>query len=56
MTISFEEITGEVVPDRRRERGGDDERPGGASERALDDRIQAALARERHRAERLSDR
>ena len=54
--ITFEEITGEVGPERGRERrGGEGERPGGASEQALEEKIRAVLAREQRRAERLSD-
>ena len=55
MSITFEEITGEVGPERRRGRREDDQPQAGASDAGLDEKIRAALAREQRRVERLSD-
>ena len=56
MSIYFEEITGDVVPEPRREESRADGREAEIPELALAERIRAVLAREHHRRERLSDR
>lgn len=54
MSISFEEITGEVVAERPREQAAPEARESAAGIQ-LAERIRAVLARERRRVERLSD-
>ena len=56
MSISFEEISGEVVPDRRRERPREEERRPEAAEDELEQKVRVVMAREQRRLERLSDR
>ncbi len=56
MPIVFEEVSGEIVPEARAERPGEAVRAPAPSPAELDDRIRLVLARERRRAQRLSDR
>ena len=56
MPIVVEEVSGEILPDTRAERSPEEGRASRPSPSSLDDRIRLVLARERRRAERLSDR
>lgn len=56
MTIVFEEVSGEIIPETRAGRPPAAEGTSAPSPAELDDRIRWVLARERRRAERLSDR
>lgn len=55
MSITFEEITGDVVPERPRGAGGEERREGEAGGLAFAERVRAVLLREKRRLERLSD-
>ena len=56
MSITFEEITGDVVPDRPREERGDEAREPESGGLVFAERVRAVLLREKRRLERLSDR
>lgn len=56
MTITFEEISGEVAPEPRHEESRGEAEERGVDDAGLDERILSVLARERRRAKRLSDR
>ena len=56
MSITFEEITGDVVPERPREDRGGEGGDAEAAGQALAERVRAVLLREKRRLERLSDR
>lgn len=55
MSITFEEITGDVVADRPREPRGDDRSGSDGGGLAFAERVRATLLREKRRLERLSD-
>jgi len=55
MSITFEEIIGDVTPERSRERSAEPGPEADANGLKLADRIRAVMIREARRAERLSD-
>jgi hypothetical protein len=55
MSITIEEITADVTPERPRESRRDSGREAEAGGQALADRIRAVMLREKRRVERLSD-
>jgi len=56
MAIVFEQVTGEVLPERRPEETREAPPDRAARSFEVEDRVRSILRRERRRAERLSDR
>ena len=56
MPIVIDEVSAEIVPEQRNGSRSAETRESGRQPRDLEDRVRAVLARERRRAERLSDR
>ena len=55
MSITFEEISGDIVPERPRQRPREESGEVEAGGPALAERVRAVLLREKRRIERLSD-